>query len=221
MKNFLRYVTPGHLVVVVLLLIAAFFAYATWQIYQPESSGTFEMTGIYQEQFLSGSLCFGCGEEHNTTEFVVVVTQEESKRIEQYTWLRKSQWKNPEGHPGMVQVGLESTGNWCGSDLPPAGAFVTVSSPSGFTKDVVIRNLATSKTYRPTSSNCPRKYHTYHYILFDANMKIFAEGTEVAADPDDAAMLGLHKHTSPTTSSGYQVWKDGDPVPTPYPGMHR
>lgn len=213
---------PAYIIAGLLLFTMVFLGYQIWLDSQPESSGAFEMTGLFVEAQYSGSLCGACGEEFNTTEFQIVVTVAEAQRVEsQYTkFARKLSYSDPDRHPGMIVLGRESTGNWCGPQ-PPHGALVTVSSTSGFTKDVVVKNVVSGQIYRPTGSNCPRVNYQYHYIVFDANNVIFGEGTVSAPTEDDAWSIFANQHVPPTTNWGYQVWKDGDPVPTPYPGVHR
>lgn len=114
-----------------------------------KSSGSFEMTGEFQKAGYSGTLCVGCGPDWNTTMYYLVVTTDERERVDrEYPHFWRKAGVNPvKGQPGYVTYGRESTGNWCG-EQPPQGALVWVKSPSGYTQDVTITEIETSKIYK-------------------------------------------------------------------------
>jgi hypothetical protein len=185
--------------------------------FSPESSGKFEMTGIFVSAEYSGSLRVGGGEEYNTTSFSMILTTDEYERVDRKydEWSRKSGPGYSEDLPeGSVYYGRESTGNWCG-ELPEPGTRVRVSSPSGYTNRVTITDLDSGEVYKSRGS-CERPVFTYYYrVMLRKTGEIIAEGVSVGPDVFEA-MRPYREYYTEGSPYAFQVWEDGEPTPAPF-----
>lgn len=180
----------------------------------PESSGAFEMTGMLIQAGYSGSLRYGKAEGYNTWNFELIMTKDEANRVDTLytTWLRKSGPTDVVDRPGYVHYGRESTGNWCGP-LPPPGTRVLVNSPTGYTKDVIIRDMETGKKYQ-SQGTCVRPVYQYHWrVTIRETGKVLKEGIAVGRDSFEAG----HAFTEYSSNRAYvfQIWQDGETAPPP------
>lgn len=196
------------------ILIFGLLMFAMAACSGPPSSGKFETTGEFVSARYSGSLGEGMGEKYNTTGFLVLVTPEEFERVEKvYTdW----QSKSSQVVDNAIRMQRNSTGNWCGP-LPEEGRRVKISSPTGYTKDVVITDLQTNETFVSLANgdNCERPINDYFFRITNKETgEIINSGTVSGRDSNEAAFkvpggfLGNDDYI-------FQIWEAGQDPPPP------
>lgn len=104
--------------------------------------GTWEMTGKFVTAEPSGSIG-----NIKTWVFAIETSQQEVDRLNTiYSYGDRSQM-GPMKDTGLFHYDRYSKGEWC-AELPPSGHNVRIKSPTGYTREVTIRDLDTNRTYR-------------------------------------------------------------------------
>jgi len=171
----------------------------------PKPTRPFTFTGKFSEAYWGGNDFSPSADQFNFWKFQVYLSPEEAIRVTKvYTDPYKYQVSGPTNWPNFPpnQYEQETRGNWCGN-LPAKGTPVRIESPTGFTRDITITDLASGQIYR-SGSDCSRPVYTFNYRMKDGTSNII-EG-KIRGFSKEEASINL-------PSGIYSIWKEGEPDP--------